>query len=237
MTENKKAHAANGSIMLDWQEIDCVFLDMDGTLLDLNYDNHVWNELVPQAYAECIGVNLEDAQHTLLTHMREIRGSIEFYSFDYWISYTGIDLVGVHQQATHLLAYRPNALQFLRWLQQTGRKSVIATNAHPDSIAVKHAHTGICDEVDHVVSSYEFDAPKEAQAYWHSIFRQHPHEPQRCLFIDDNEPVLDAARDANLGYLLAVSSPDSQRPPRAELRYPSFDDFSEVCATLTQAHV
>lgn len=35
-----------------WDEIESVLLDMDGTLLDLNYDNRVWNELVPAAFAQ-----------------------------------------------------------------------------------------------------------------------------------------------------------------------------------------
>ena len=88
---------------LDWNEIDCVLLDMDGTLLDLKYDNRVWNELVPQAYADKAGISVAQAQQTLLERMREIRGTIEFYSFDYWRSFTGIDLVAVHQQATDLV--------------------------------------------------------------------------------------------------------------------------------------
>jgi FMN phosphatase YigB (HAD superfamily) len=32
---------------LDWQEIKTVFLDLDGTLLDLHFDNHFWLEYVP----------------------------------------------------------------------------------------------------------------------------------------------------------------------------------------------
>jgi 5'-nucleotidase len=33
----------------DWREIDTVLLDMDGTLLDLEFDSHFWLSLVPQA--------------------------------------------------------------------------------------------------------------------------------------------------------------------------------------------
>lgn len=33
--------------MIAWKEIDTVLLDMDGTLLDLNFDNHFWKEFVP----------------------------------------------------------------------------------------------------------------------------------------------------------------------------------------------
>jgi tetratricopeptide (TPR) repeat protein len=38
--------------MVPWGDINTVFLDMDGTLLDLNFDNHFWLEHVPQRYAE-----------------------------------------------------------------------------------------------------------------------------------------------------------------------------------------
>ena len=38
--------------MIDWRCIDTVLLDMDGTLLDLHFDNYFWTEYVPRIYAE-----------------------------------------------------------------------------------------------------------------------------------------------------------------------------------------
>ena len=32
---------------MDWKSITAVFLDMDGTLLDLYFDNYFWHEHVP----------------------------------------------------------------------------------------------------------------------------------------------------------------------------------------------
>jgi putative hydrolase of the HAD superfamily len=40
---------------LPWHAIDTVLLDMDGTLLDLHFDNHFWLEHLPQRYAELHG--------------------------------------------------------------------------------------------------------------------------------------------------------------------------------------
>ncbi|MDH3916294.1 MAG: haloacid dehalogenase, partial [Chromatiales bacterium] len=34
----------------DWSTVDTVLLDMDGTLLDLRFDNYFWQELVPSRY-------------------------------------------------------------------------------------------------------------------------------------------------------------------------------------------
>ena len=38
--------------MIDWNAINTVLLDMDGTILDLHFDNYFWKEYVPQKYAE-----------------------------------------------------------------------------------------------------------------------------------------------------------------------------------------
>lgn len=40
------------------RDIDTVLLDMDGTLLDLYYDEHFWLQHLPQRYAELHGVSL-----------------------------------------------------------------------------------------------------------------------------------------------------------------------------------
>ena len=37
--------------MIDWSRIDTVLLDMDGTLIDLRFDNHLWNVVVPDRCA------------------------------------------------------------------------------------------------------------------------------------------------------------------------------------------
>ena len=215
---------------LDWTEIDTVLLDMDGTLLDLNFDNHVWNNLFPAAYAQRIGETFAKAQQRLLQHMGEIRGTIQFYNFDYWTQFSGVDLVELHQRATDLIAWRPGALDFLEWLQSSGRTSVIATNAHRSSVDLKEEVADISSTVDAVVSCHDYGYPKEHPLFWQNLNDNHPFDPARTLFIDDNEPVLDAAKQAKIEHLLCVSEPDSNRPVRSDLSYPSFNDFNDLYA-------
>ena len=52
--------------MLEWKKIETVLLDMDGTLLDLNFDNHFWKEFVPLRYAQQHGLSQEEAKKSLL---------------------------------------------------------------------------------------------------------------------------------------------------------------------------
>lgn len=222
----------------DWDNIDCVFLDMDGTLLDLKYDNRVWNELVPEAFARHRGMPVASAKAQLLTHMQQIHGTIEYYSFEYWSAFTGVDLIAEHHQAVDLLAYRPGALDFLRWLKTADCLSVIATNAHRSSIAVKDHKIQISAEVDAVVSSQDYHAPKEADEFWQALLVDYPYDPGRCIFVDDNVPVLDAAARHHIGGVYAIATPDSQQPSRADLGYPTFDHFADICPPLnvTRTH-
>ena len=51
--------------MVAWSEIDTVMFDMDGTLLDLHFDNFFWLKLVPEHLSKQHGVSEKQA----LAHM------------------------------------------------------------------------------------------------------------------------------------------------------------------------
>ena len=46
------------SSIVDWNAIDTVLVDMDGTLLDLSFDNYFWSEVVPERYARLHGLTV-----------------------------------------------------------------------------------------------------------------------------------------------------------------------------------
>ncbi len=51
--------------MINWDSIDTVMLDMDGTLLDLHFDNYFWLDHLPQRYAQIHNVDLAAARDKL----------------------------------------------------------------------------------------------------------------------------------------------------------------------------
>ena len=63
---------AGEQIMIDWQGIDSVFLDMDGTLLDLHFDNHFWLEHVPDRFAQARGLDPAAAREQLYARYRNV---------------------------------------------------------------------------------------------------------------------------------------------------------------------
>ncbi len=222
----------NSQITIPWDEIETILLDMDGTLLDLNYDNFVWNQALPAAYARKHSMKLDNARSALINHMQEIHGTIEFYSFSYWTEYTKLDIVELHRRYVDLIEFRPGASEFLAWAKRSNKTTIIATNAHPDSIKVKDEVSNISGLVDHLVSSHQYGCPKETPGFWQNLKKDYYINKSRSIFIDDNAPVLDSSRKFGIAYNLIVSRPDSQKPKKANLPYPAFDDYADICENL-----
>lgn len=218
--------------MMTWQAIDTVLLDMDGTLLDLKYDNQVWGTLLPQAYAAHRSIPLSQAQEQLHAHMHSVLGSMSFYRFDYWRDFTGLDMVHLHQQATSLIDYLPGAKEFLRQLAKAKKRTLVVTNADRQSLQVKEPLLGLESRVDAVISSHDYGAPKEEQTFWQALQKDVDFDPQRTLFIDDTPRVLAAAQEFGIAHLLAVAKPDSQRAHRDVQGWQSFDHYEQLMVNL-----
>lgn len=213
---------------LDWDSIDTVLLDMDGTLLDLHFDTHFWLEHLPQRYAEYRSITLEQAKQQLMMWLVEKRGTLDWYCLDYWSALTEMDLVALKHEVGHLIDERPLALEFLRHLGARGKRRVLITNAHRSTLSLKFSLTGIDNELDLVISSHDYGYPKEQQQFWQQLYQQLPCSPQRALFIDDSEPVLRAARQFGIGQLLGISQPDSHGQRAIHDAAPLLECFSQL---------
>ncbi len=128
-------------MMIDWKKIDTVLLDMDGTLLDLNFDNYFWNEFVPLKFAERKGINLISAKQQLKPNFKRMEGQLEWYCLDYWSRELQLDIAGLKAEISGLISVLPHVTEFLEKLQKTTKKILLVTNAHPDSLGLKMEKT------------------------------------------------------------------------------------------------
>ncbi|MGD8407686.1 MAG: GMP/IMP nucleotidase [Thiohalophilus sp.] len=214
--------------MLDWNTIDTVLLDMDGTLLDLNFDTYFWTEHVPLRYAEKHAMEVEAAKQALYPVFRRIEGTLNWYCVDYWSETLGLDIAALKAEIDHLIAIHPYVTEFLDQLTLLGKTTVLVTNAHPKSLELKFERTALHNHIENIVCSHEFGIPKEQQAFWQQLHIRMPYENARTLLIDDSLPVLRSAREYGIGHLLAVKHPDSQLPPKDVEEFDAVRCFSEL---------
>ncbi|HKJ86904.1 MAG TPA: GMP/IMP nucleotidase [Gammaproteobacteria bacterium] len=214
--------------MIDWRHIHWVFLDMDGTLLDLHFDNQFWREHVPLRYAQRCGMTLEQAKDELYPRMRAVEGTMSWYCVDYWSRELDLDIAELKRELQHLIAIHPYVVEFLDTLRRTGRRVVMITNAHRKSLALKMERTELEGHFDRLICSHDLGRPKEQAGFWDLIRDTEPFEPHRTLLVDDSLAVLRAARDYGITHLLAVHKPDTRGPHREVTEFPALDDFLQV---------
>ena len=198
--------------MIDWKQIDTVFLDMDGTLLDLHFDNHFWREHMPRRYAEYHGLDGAIAHERLHQHYERHVGTLNWYCIDFWSSELALDVMQLKEEVLHLIAVRPDVPAFLAALRESGRRVVMVTNAHPKSLDLKMRETRLDAWFDALITSHRIGLPKEHPDFWQLLQGVEPFDKARTLFVDDSLPVLESAKAYGIAHLLAVCNPDSKLP-------------------------
>ncbi len=199
---------------LNWQEIETVLLDMDGTLLDLHYDNHLWLKHIPRRYAESNNLPIAVAEAEVLGRYRQVEGSLNWYCFDYWTKNLGLDITQLSQEVAHLIAEHLYVQEFLQTLRSWGKRVILATNSHHQGIELKMQHTRLAGWFDRVISSHSLGFPKEHPDFWQALQKVESFQPAHTLLIDDSLPVLRAARNYGITWLIAIQQPDTRQPPR-----------------------
>lgn len=199
---------------LPWEQIDTVLLDMDGTLLDLHFDNVFWLDYMPQYYADKNGLSRAEADAYLQPLMASYSGQLNWYCVEFWSKTLDLPIKQMKRDTAHLIDLRANSEQFLLALKQAGKHRVLVTNAHRDSLYIKLEKVHLEPLLDIIVSSHDYGYPKEDQRFWDSLSEQIDYQPARSLFIDDSLPVLRSAQRYGIGHLRAVLQPDSQGPQK-----------------------
>ncbi len=202
-----------------WSRCDTVLLDMDGTLLDLSFDNWFWREAVPRCVARERGQAPGEVREQLFAHFARMQGRLEWYCLDYWSAELGLDLRALNAASSQRIRYLPGARQFLERARESGKRLVLVTNAHADTFAVKAGVCGLARFFELCITSHELGAPKESRQFWPRLHERLDFDAGRTLFVDDSLPVLDAAAAFGLGAVVAITRPDTRQPARTVDRH------------------
>jgi len=217
---------------LDWQSIDDVMLDMDGTLLDLHFDSHFWMEYVPLKYAQDNHLTLEQAKLELMPRFKAREGQLEWYCLDHWSRELGLDIALLKEEVDHLIAVHPHVVDFLESINAIGKRVILVTNAHQKSLALKMKKTRLDHHFDQIISAHQIGHPKEDQQYWSKLHACLHFDPARTLFVDDSVSVLKSARKYGIKHLIAILKPDTREPERVVEGFDGVNDFELLIPNL-----
>ncbi|WP_164705694.1 HAD-IA family hydrolase, partial [Pseudomonas viridiflava] len=93
---------------------------------------------------------------------------------------------------------------FLAAIKQAGKRVIMITNAHRDSLSLKMERIELAPYFERLISSHDYGFPKENQQFWDALHADTNFDPARSLFIDDTLPILRSAGRFGVAHLLAV---------------------------------
>ncbi|MEX2469916.1 MAG: GMP/IMP nucleotidase [Pseudohongiellaceae bacterium] len=223
--------------MITWSDIDTIMFDMDGTLLDLHFDNYFWQTLVPQMYSQEHGLPEAEAYELVMAKNKAVRGQLEWYCLDYWEEELKLKITELKHTISHKICIRPNVERLLEELRLNDKRLLLITNAHPNSLEIKMRHTGIGAYFEERISSHDLKLAKEHHGFWAALHELVPYDPARTVLFDDSLPVLRQAQREGIAHLYAIKQPDSQRPSLEAGEFPQVEDFGHIMPSVLTGSV
>ncbi len=210
------------------QDISYILLDMDGTLLDLYFDDYFWGHHVPEKYAEKHNIPLGGAKEQLYAKYKSHEKTLNWCDIDFWSRELHLDIPALKEQIQHLIDVHPHVIDFLKLMRRQEKKIFLLTNAHFKAVNIKFKKTQIGKYFDSVLSSFHVGHPKEDLAFWHKAENKLKFNKEHSLFIDDTEDVLKTAREYGIKHLLFKAKASSMTAPKKTSHFHTIHDFREL---------
>ena len=210
---------------INWSEITTILLDMDGTLLDLHFDNYFWLHHLPKIYSSKKRISEAQAKEVLEPLLQAHQGTLNWYCVNFWSEQLGVNIMQHKAEVAHKIRYRPQAEVFLKICKQQVQDLRLITNGHREVLELKIAHTELDQYFEEMICSHELGAAKEEPRFWQALHERKAFDPASTLFIDDSEAVLDTACEYGIKHIFSISKPDSANHRKTQSKYPMLDTF------------
>ncbi|MCH7337673.1 HAD-IA family hydrolase [Acinetobacter sp. NIPH 2699] len=216
-----------------------IMFDMDGTLLDLAFDDFIWNHCLPERHAQVHQCNLEQSQQTLFQFYQQHKHTLSWYSSAYWTAKVGVDVLQLQHEHRDKIQARIGCHELLEQLTTQGYRCWLLTNADRAGLQLKLENVELSPYFELMISSEELGYAKEDIEFWQALQQLHPFDPAQAVFVDDTVAVLNGAENFGISRLFSILQPSSAKPSRntTELAYPALDHLTELFDYLENSQV
>ena len=211
---------------MKWDSIETFFLDMDGTRLDLSYDNYFWHKHIPKVYAKINNISYIKSKEIFEKMYKEKQGTLDWYCLNYWSDKLKINLNSELLKTKNKIKIFPGVIDFLLQLKKRNIKIILLTNCPRDMLNVKFNEKKLWGYFDNIISSEDYGFAKETNEFWNYLDKELIYNKKTTVFIDDNQNVLDFAYRHGLKNIIAINFPDSENKKQIIKNYKSIDNIS-----------
>jgi 5'-nucleotidase len=211
-----------------WNDVDTFIFDMDGTLLDLHFDNQVWNYLLPAKLASKLKIDEMSAKEVIKKTLDQNKKTLDWYSLEYWSRTLDLDLIEIENELDYLITLRSGAESLLKNLKRDGFNLTLATNAALKSMDKKLEITGIREYFKHIYNAHEIGHCKEQIEFWGKLPKSAQCNFKTTILVDDNLDVLETAKLCGIKETFGIAKPNSRGEERESSQFFLIRDLKDI---------
>ena len=182
-----------------------ILSDLDGVILDLNYDMKFWQSWLPEHVANQTNQSIEETQAEIQAEINKQRGTLNFYNLNYWDDFLNVDCIQIIKEKEEKCSYLEGSHEALQRLSALKNPKHILTNGDPRVQEYKAQSQDFWRFFDSIFYSMRAGYPKEQKEFW-ALAR---HNLNLCfedaMFIDDGFNVVTAAVKAGVRKVIWIT--------------------------------
>lgn len=164
-----------------------ISFDMEGTLIDHSYSEHIWGTDIPSLYAEKHGIDLEDAREMIFREYNQLGDHRpEWYNVGFW--FRKFELPGdwreLPEKRRNLIRVYPDTRTVLDALVSE-HPLVVSSNTIRELLTIQIEEVG--DYFTHVFSApSDYQSVKKDQSFYRKILETMRVEPSEVIHVGDH---------------------------------------------------
>jgi len=182
-----------------------ILSDLDGVILDLNYDMKFWQSWLPEHVANQTNQSIEETQAEIQAEINKQRGTLNFYNLNYWDDFLNVDCMQIIKEKEEKCSYLEGSHEALQRLSALKNPKHILTNGDPRVQEYKAQSQDFWEFFDSIFYSMRAGYPKEQKEFWALARHNLNLYFEDAMFIDDGYNVVTAAVKAGLKKVIWIT--------------------------------
>ena len=182
-----------------------ILSDLDGVILDLNYDIKFWKEWLPAELAVKSDKPIEEIRNELEAMMGEQEAGLNWYDLNFWDELLEVDCLEIIKSQQERCAFLEGSLEALQKISSLPNPKYILTNGDPRLFHFKSESAHFMDFFDAYLCSMQMGCAKEQKEFWSLASLYLKVDLKNSIFIDDNFKVVTAAVNAGVGQVYWIN--------------------------------
>ena len=207
-----------------------ILSDLDGVILDLNYDIKFWESWLPEHVANQTNQSIEETQAEIQAEINKQRGTLNFYNLNYWDDFLNVDCIQIIKEKEEKCSYLEGSHEALQRLSALKNPKHILTNGDPRVQEYKAQSQDFRRFFDSIFYSMRAGYPKEQKEFWALARHNLNLDFEDAIFIDDDFKVVTAAAKAGIKQVIWVT-PGKNRILQNGIK--TFPSLNHLVAAIT----